>query len=130
VIWIDSLMAIAIHELALLEGGGAEGLRDLGLLESALARPMQLLAYAKPKPTIPDLAAAYAWGLIRDHPFVDGNKRTALLVADAFCSSNGYRFEVSEEECVIIFQATAASEIQEAGLASWFKRHTRRFPSG
>jgi death-on-curing protein len=126
VIWIDSLMASAIHELALLEGGGAEGLRDPGLLESALARPLQLLAYAKPKPTIPGLAAAYAWGLIRDHPFVDGNKRTALLVADAFCTANGYRFEVSEEECVIIFEAAASGEIQEAGLAAWFKRHTRR----
>jgi death on curing protein len=119
-------MASAIHELALLEGGGAEGLRDPGLLESALARPLQLLAYAKPKPTIPGLAAAYAWGLIRDHPFVDGNKRTALLVADAFCTANGYRFEVSEEECVIIFEAAASGEIQEAGLAAWFKRHTRR----
>jgi death on curing protein len=126
VIWIDSLMASAIHELALLEGGGAEVLRDPGLLESALARPLQLLAYAKPKPTIPGLAAAYAWGLIRDHPFVDGNKRTALLVADAFCTANGYRFEVSEEECVIIFEAAASGEIQEAGLAAWFKRHTRR----
>jgi death on curing protein len=125
VIWIDSLMASAIHELALLEGGGAEGLRDPGLLESALARPLQLLAYAKPRPAIPGLAAAYAWGLIRD-PFVDGNKRTALLVADAFCTSNGYRFKVSEEECVIIFEAAAASEIQEAGLAAWFKRHTKK----
>jgi death-on-curing protein len=119
-------MAVAIHELALLEGGGAEGLRDPGLLESALARPVQLLAYAKPKPTIPDLAVAYAWGLIRDHPFVDGNKRTALLVTDAFCTSNGYSFEVSEEECVIIFEATAAGEIQEAGLVDWFKRYTKK----
>jgi len=126
VIWIDLLIANAIHELALLEGGGAEGVRDPGLLESALARPLQLLAYAKPKPTIPDLAAAYAWGLIRDHPFVDGNKRTALLVADAFCTSNGYRFGAAEEECVIIFQAAAAGEIQEAGLAAWFKRHTKK----
>jgi death on curing protein len=119
-------MASAIHELALLEGGGAEGLRDPGLLESALARPLQLLAYAKPTPKIPGLAAAYAWGLIRDHPFVDGNKRTALLVADAFCTTNGYRFEVSEEECVIIFEAAAAGEIQEAGFAEWFKRHTKK----
>jgi death on curing protein len=126
VIWIDSFMAVAIHELALLEGGGAEGLRDPGLLGSALARPRQLLVYTEPKPTIPELAAAYAWGLIRDHPFVDGNKRTALLIADAFCTSNGYQFEVSEEECVIIFEAAAVGEIQEAGLAAWFKRHTKK----
>jgi death on curing protein len=119
-------MAVAIHELALLEGGGAEGLRDPGLLESALARPLQLLSYVKPKPTIPALAAAYAWGLIRDHPFVDGNKRTALLVADAFCTSNGYRFEASEQEATIIFQAAGAGEIQEPGLAAWFKRHTKK----
>src|SRR5262249_24116409 len=78
------------------------------------------------EPTIPDLAAAYAWGMIRDHPFVDGNKRTALLVADAFCTSNGYRFGAAEEECVIIFQAAAAGEIQEGGLAAWFKRHTKK----
>ena len=127
-IWVDPLVAIAIHELALSEGGGAEGLRDPGLLESALARPKQLLSYAKPKPTIPALAAAYAWGLIRDHPFVDGNKRTALLVADAFCTTNGYRFVAIEQEAAVIFQAAAAGEIQEPGLAAWFKRHTRRSP--
>ena len=67
--WVDSFVVIAMHELALLEGGGAEGLRDLGLLESALARPRQLLSYIRPKPTIPVLGAAYAWSLIRNHPF-------------------------------------------------------------
>jgi death on curing protein len=126
VIWIDAFVAVAIHELALLEGGGAEGLRDSQLLESALARPQQLLVYGKPKPGIPNLAAAYAWGLIRDHPFVDGNKRTALLVADAFCTVNGYDFRAPEQDCVIIFEAAAAGEIQEAGLGAWFGRHTRK----
>jgi len=126
VIWISSYIAIAMHELALAEGGGAEGLRDLGLLESALARPRQVLAYAKPKPAIAELAAAYAWGLIRDHAFVDGNKRTAFLVSTAFCQLNGYRFVAPEIEPPIIFQAAAAGEIQEAGLAAWFKRHTRK----
>jgi death-on-curing protein len=126
VIWIDSLLAIAMHELALLEGGGAEGLRDAGLLESALARPRQLLGYTDPKPTIPDLAAAYAWALIRDHPFVDANKRTAFLVATAFCETNGCKFQAPEGEPAVIFQAAAAGEIQEAGLAAWFKRHAKK----
>jgi death on curing protein len=125
VIWIDSFLAIAMHELALAEGGGAEGLRDIGLLESALARPRQLLDYSGSKPAIPILAAAYAWGLIRDHPFVDGNKRTAFLVSTAFCQANGYRFEAPDGEPIVIFQAAAAGEIQEAGLAMWFKRHSR-----
>ena len=123
-IWIDSFLAIAMHELALAEGGGAEGLRDIGLLESALARPRQLLAYSDSKPAIPILAAAYAWGLIRDHPFVDGNKRTAFLVSTAFCQANGYRFGAPEGEPAVIFQAAAAGEIEEAGLAMWFGRHS------
>jgi death on curing protein len=126
VIWIDSLLAIAMHELALLEGGGAQGLRVVGLLESALGRPQQLLAYTTPKPTIPDLAAAYAWWLIRDHPFIDGNKRTAFLVATAFCEANGYKFDAPEGEPAVIFEATAAGEIQESGLADWFKRRTKK----
>lgn len=125
-IWVDSFVVIAMHELALSEGGGAEGLRDIGLLESALARPRQLLAYSKPKPAIAVLAAAYAWGLIRDHPFIDGNKRTAFLVSTAFCQANGYRFEAPEGEPAVIFEAAAAEEIQEPGLVLWFKRHTRK----
>jgi death on curing protein len=124
--WVDSFVAIAIHELALSQGGGAQGLRDPGLLESALARPKQLLSYGKSKPPIPVLASAYAWGLIRDHPFIDGNKRTALLVADAFCTRNGYRLEASELEARVIFEAAGAGEIKESGLAVWFKRYTRK----
>jgi death-on-curing protein len=126
VIWVETIVAIAMHDLALSEGGGAEGLRDIGLLESALARPRQLLNYDEPKPGIPALAAAYAWGLIRDHPFVDGNKRTAFFVSTGFCQANGYRFEAPEGEPTVIFEAAAAGEIQEPGLALWFKRHTRR----
>jgi death-on-curing protein len=125
VIWIDSFLAIAMHELALGEGGGAEGLRDIGLLESALARPRQVFAYSASKPAIPVLAAAYAWGLIRDHPFIDGNKRTAFLVATGFCQANGHRFEAPEGEPAIIFLAAAAGEIQEPGLAMWFGRHCK-----
>jgi death on curing protein len=124
--WVDSFVVIAMHELALLEGGGAEGLRDLGLLESALARPRQLLSYIRPKPTIPVLAAAYAWSLIRNHPFIDGNKRTALLVADAFCTRNGYWLQAPEGEPATILLAVAAGETQEPGLALWFKRHTKK----
>jgi death-on-curing protein len=84
------------------------------------------MAYAKPKPAIPVLAAAYAWGIIRDHPFIDANKRTTFLIATAFCQANGYRFEAPEGEPTVIFAAAAAGEIQEAGLALWFKRHTRK----
>ena len=118
-------MAIAMHELALLEGGGGEGLRDAGLVESAITRPHQLLAYSNQKPPVPVLAAAYAWGLIPDHPFIDGNKRTAFLVATAFCEADGYKFQAPEGEPAIIFQAAAAGEIQEPGLTAWFRRHTK-----
>jgi death on curing protein len=125
VIWIDSFLALAMHELALAEGGGAEGLRNIGLLESALARPRQLLAYSSSKPAIAVLAAAYAWGLIRNHPFIDGNKRTAFLVSTAFCQANGHKFEAPEGEPCIIFRAAAAGEIEEEGLAKWFVRHLK-----
>jgi len=86
----------------------------------------KLLAYTNQKPPVPVLAAAYAWGLIRDHPFIDGNKRTAFLVATAFCEANGYKFQAPEGEPAIIFQAATAGEIQEPGLTAWFRRHTKR----
>src|SRR6266404_6372692 len=114
-----------MHELALSEGGGAEGLRDIGLLEGALARVRHLSALLRAEPTIAQLAASYAWGVIRDHPFIDGNKRTAFLVATAFCEANGYRFQAPEGEPAVIFEAAAAGEIQEDGLARWFGRHLR-----
>ena len=125
-VWVDAFVALAMHELALLQGGGAEGLRDRNLLESALARPQMQAHYRGGAASVPELAAAYAFGLIKDHAFIDGNKRTALLVADAFCARNGHRFQAPEAEAVVIFRSVAAGEIGEEGLARWFTRHTQK----
>ena len=127
--WIELISAHAMHDLALWERGGAEGLRSPELLESAMMRPQMRRHYRAGQASVPELAAAYAFGLIQDHPWVDGNKRTAFLVSGTFCEQNGYRFEAPETEVVAIFCAVAAGEISEVGLAGWFARHTRKVES-
>ena len=98
-------------------------MRDLGLLESALARPQNLHAYCEGDAAA--LAAAYAFGIIRNHPFVDGNKRTGFLAAALFLEANGYRFVASEAEAVMRTLALAASEIDEAEFAAWLRENVR-----
>jgi death on curing protein len=125
VVWIEAIQAVAMHDLALALDGGLEGVTQMALLESALSRPLTRWQYQR-ETTLPELAAAYAFGIARNHPFVDGNKRTAFLVAVAFTELNGYRFEAPEAEAAVIFEALAAGEIEEAGLAKWFERHLRK----
>ena len=109
----------AIHAEQLRQHGGAPGLRDEGLLESALGRPLQKLHYTEAD--VFELAAAYLFGLVKNHPFIDGNKRTAFLAADVFLALNGWSVEATQEEIVAFVLGVAASEIDEAGATQFFK---------
>ncbi len=116
-IWLDKRIALAMHETLIREYGGSGGVRDEGLLESALARPQNQLAYGDP--SLAELAAAYAFGIARNHAFVDGNKRTALMAAYTFLRTNGLRLSASEVEAATMIRDLAASEIGEGELAAW-----------
>jgi death-on-curing protein len=123
-VWVQQQVAIAAHADQLARHGGGEGTRDLGALESALAPPQNLAAYGNPD--IASLAAAYAFGIARNDPFVDGNKRTAAVVSFTFLRRNGWRALASEAEIVVAFLALAAGELGEDELAEWFRRHLQR----
>ncbi len=112
-------VVIAMHGEQIAEHGGSLGIRDAGLLSSALARPQNQAVHGEP--SIFDPAAAYAFGIIRNHPFVDGNKRTAFLAAYVFLDLNGWELMASEAEAVAAVPALAASEMDEAGFADWLK---------
>ena len=120
-IWVASSIAIAAHREQLAAHGGGDGVRDPGLLESAMARPVNLEAYGDPDAAA--LAASYAYGIVRNHPFIDGNKRTAAVVSEAFLALNGYSLDASDAELVVTFLALAAGEIDEDALAEWFRAH-------
>ncbi|HEX6375478.1 MAG TPA: type II toxin-antitoxin system death-on-curing family toxin [Allosphingosinicella sp.] len=117
--WLAADVATAAHAEQLAEHGGGEGIRDHGALESALARPKNLAAYASPD--VADLAAAYAFGIARNHPFVDGNKRTAAVISETFLILNGYDLNASDAEVVVAFLALAAGELSEEEMADWFR---------
>jgi death-on-curing protein len=117
--WLSRRMVEALHAESLSRFGGAAGIRDGGHLESALARPMNAYAYT-PDANLFDLAALYGIGIIKNHPFIDGNKRTGLLAGRVFLALNGYRFAPNEVQTVMMILAAAASEIDEAALAKWF----------
>lgn len=119
-IWVAHGVAEAAHDEQLAEHGGAAGLRDRGLFESAMARPLQLAAYGEPD--LADLAAAYAYGTARNHPFVDGNKRTAAVVAETFLVLNGGEVNATDAELVVCILALAAGELSEDELADWFRQ--------
>jgi death-on-curing protein len=123
-VWVLKDTVLALHEQLIAEFGGAPGLRDNGLLESALARPEQRWAFDKP--TLFALSASYAFGLAKNHPFVDGNKRIALTVAVLFLELNGLRVQASEPDAVIKTLGLAAGAIGEAEYALWLKTHSRR----
>jgi death on curing protein len=123
-IWMEPADAVIAHDLELAAHGGASGLRDAGLLESALARPRNIWTYAESAPPLAVLAAAYAFGISSNHPFVDGNKRTALLVSFAFLDVNGSEVNASQEDAFITILGLAAGEISEEQLAEWFERWT------
>jgi death-on-curing protein len=116
-VWLSPELVIAIHDEQLAEFGGASGLRDAGALESALARPLNRYHYGNTE--LASLAAAYGFGLSRNHAFVDGNKRTAFLAIVTFLGLNGVEFDVLEPEAVVMILALAAGEVDEDGLALW-----------
>jgi len=121
-VWLGEAVVLAMHGRLLAEHGGAHGLRDSTLLELALARPKQILAYGEPD--ISDLAAAYAAGIIRNHPFVDGNKRTAFMAAYVFLASNGLRLVATEVDAAQVVTLLAASEIDAASFSAWLRKNS------
>lgn len=116
-VWIDKYEALVLHNRLLALNGGAEGVRDDGPLESALARPMQLFAYGD-NPSIVQMAAAYMAGIVRNHPFVHENKRTSFVVGVLFLELNGYRFVATEEEATQVVLNLAAGQLDDAALAA------------
>ncbi len=123
-IWIDPSVILAVHDEQIAEHGGSAGTRDGGLLESALARPLNLAAYGKPDHA--DLAACYGVGIAKNHPFVDGNKRTAFVAVELFLTLNGWALGASDADAVIAMLAVAADKIDETGFAEWIRRHAKR----
>ncbi len=120
-LWVSLEVALAAHLEQLTEHGGGEGVRDSGMLESAMARPQNLVAYGDPDAA--ELAASYAFGIARNHPFVDGNKRTAAVVSETFLVVNGHELTATDAELVVTFLALAAGELSEGELADWFRDH-------
>jgi len=123
-IWIDPSVILAVHDEQIAEHGGSAGLRDRGLLESALARPLNLAAYGKPDHA--DLAACYGVGIAKNHPFVDGSKRTAFVAVELFLTLNGWKLSASDADVVLAMLAVAAGKIDETGFAEWIRRHAER----
>ena len=123
IIWINRELALAIHERQLAEHGGIEGVRDESLLESALARPQQAHAYGDPPPDIADLAASLAYGIARNHPFGDGNKRTAHVCYRVFLALNGVELNASAEDKYVAMLSLAEGSISETEFANWLRQH-------
>jgi death-on-curing protein len=119
-IWIYQAVLLAIHEELLARFGGLSGIRDEGLLQSALNRPLQRFHYEAP--TLFELAASYAFGIVKNHPFLDGNKRTGFMAAYTFLGINGFRFQAPEEAVVLETLALAAGQSTEAEFAVWLER--------
>ncbi len=124
-IWITTELAEAIHERQLAEYGGPSGLRDHGLLESAIARPQQMAAYGGPEVDAPALAAAYAFGMARNHPFIDGNKRTAAVLCEVFLELNDFLLVAEDAQLYPIFLGLAEGSVGEEDLAAWLRSHCR-----
>jgi len=120
-IWVRQDVVLALHDEQIAEHGGLSGIRDPALVESALARPLNLAAYGEPDAA--DLAAAYAFGLAPNHPFADGNKRSAAVVALTFLLLNDVAFEITEAELVVMTMALAAGDLSEEEVARWFRDH-------
>lgn len=117
--WLLDGVVLALHDEQIAEHGGSPGIRDAGLLSSALARPQNQAVYGDP--SVFDLAAAYAYGIVRNHPFIDGNKRTGFLAAYVFLYLNGWELMAPEAEAVAAVLALAAGEMQETGFSEWVK---------
>ena len=119
--WIDRRLLILLHDESLAAHGGASGIRDEGMLDSALARPVNLAACGEPD--VSDLAAAYAFGLAKNHPFVDGNKRAAFLSVGLFLGLQGLRLTATQAEATIMVFGLAGGDVQEAEFAQWIRTH-------
>lgn len=123
-VWLNRIDCLAIHEMMLAQHGGLAGIRDEGLLESALAKPQNLFVYGSP--TLPEMAASYVSDIILNHPFLDGNKRTGFMVAATFLELNGLIFSASEESVVEKTLALAAGKLKESSYVSWLKDNCRK----
>lgn len=123
-VWLERQDCIAIHEMMLSQHGGLAGVRDESLLESALGKPRNRFAYSKP--TLAEVAASYAGGIVRNHPFVDGNKRTGFMAAATFLELNGMLFNATEESVVERTLALAAGALNESEYAAWLKANSKR----
>lgn len=122
--WVLKDTVLLLHEQSLAEHGGSSGIRDEGLLDSALGKPQNLFAYGSP--TLFDLAASYVFGLVKNHPFLDGNKRTGFVVGVLFLELNGYRLLASEADAAIRTLALAAGEMAESAYAAWLDTNSRK----
>jgi death on curing protein len=122
--WIDKGALTLLHDDSVAEHGGAAGIRDSGLLDSALARPLNLAAYGEPD--VAALAASYGVGLAKNHAFVDGNKRAAFLAVGLFLALNGWRLKVGQAEATVTMLAVASGELDEAQFADWIRQHAQR----
>lgn len=123
-VWVFREVVFMLHEQSLAQFGGLAGVRDEGLLDSALGKPLNLFAYGKP--TLFDLAASYGYGIVKNHPFIDGNKRTGFIVAVTFLELNGRRFAASEVDATVCMLALATGEMSEAAYSAWLKANTKR----
>ena len=122
-VWLDKLLILAVHDEQLAEHGGRSGVRDDGLLESAMARPEHLAAYGEPD--VAELAASYGYGIARNHPFIDGNKRTAFVAALLFLAFNYYSLQALDADKVIVMLKVAAGELTEAEFATWIRNNSK-----
>jgi death on curing protein len=123
-VWVLLETVLAVHEQLVAQFGGSTGVRDQGLLESALAWPQNLLVYESS--TVFELAASYAFGIVKNHPFVDGNKRSGFMAAVLFLELNGYQFEATETDATIRTLALATGELAESGFAAWLDASSRK----
>jgi death on curing protein len=122
--WLDEDVVLAIHEAQIAEHGGATGVRDLGLLASALARPQNAAAYSDAD--VADLAALYALGIIKNHPFVDGNKRVGTVLLETFLELHDNELAVADDDLLSVIFALAAGEVSDADFTMWVREHARR----
>jgi len=127
--FIELEIVLAIHEMQIAEYGGSDGIRDMGLLESALGKPQNLYAY-EPASSIFELAASYAYGISKNHPFIDGNKRAALVTCDTFLKDNSYEIKAGDEETYKTFYLLAAGQVSERSLSRWLELNCKKVKKG
>jgi death-on-curing protein len=126
IVWLELAVILGVHEAQITEHGGHLGIRDRALLESALARPVNHAAYTQPSPDIPTLAAVYGIALVRNHPFIDGNKRVGLIALELFLALNGSALLAGNAECVVDILALAAGERSDEAFTAWVRAHAAR----